>query len=122
MEENPYKSSTGEAETSRADKRRVKQGVIALVAAVITEVVLVLCLMASPGGNAQGIWIPSTAWVIYVCAHLPATVITDWLGIGMDWSFVISIVSGVPQFFLIYYGALSMWGWVRRGHALPAWW
>jgi len=87
--------------------RRRKQALLAFVAAVITELLLFLVFAFQPGGNAQGIWIPSTAEQVYMCIHLLGWIVDSSLGVD----YIVScVVTGILQFFVIYWLAVVVWG------------
>jgi hypothetical protein len=69
-----------------------------LIAAIATEAILFLGCYLWPGGNAQGILVPSAIQWIYLSTHLIGSAIADKVGCDM-----IVPVSGVVQFFVIIY-------------------
>jgi hypothetical protein len=87
----------------------------AFIAAVIIEVLLLLGTVCSRGCNAQGIWIPSPIQMVYLYTHLIGMTIADKLGFG---EIVCCAVTGIIQFFLIFYIGLVMWDWRKRRHPM----
>jgi len=96
-----------------ADKTR--RLTFVLVAAVISELLLLALFLLTPGGNAQGIWIPNIFQMAYVYFHIPAKLIVenlhcdDFLHLFL-WGFI----TGTIQFFLIYWPAVVIWSRIQR--------
>jgi len=94
----------------------MKRALAALVAAVITEAILLaVVLQFGKCGSADGIAVPNTTICTYLYLHLPGMVAAEYLHLSGETVETVFIpISGILQFFLLYWLAIVIWSQTIR--------